>query len=107
MKNNLSKQMRQHVRDGMGVVDELGERLSSEERRVLARALQAQWDSDSDTSGETLGSDDTEEEESGAWVDNRRWRWETVNNHNVPAQSLLLYALMAQSILMWSCIYLI
>ena len=98
--------MRQYVRDGMGVVDELGERLSSEERRVLARALQAQWDSDSDTSGETLGSEDTEEEEEmGAWVDRRRWV--SVTNNNVPSQGLLLYALLAQAILMWSCIYLI
>ena len=89
----------------MGVVDELGERITSEQRRVLARALQIQWnsDSDSDTSGETLGSEDTEEEEMGAWVDRRRWT--TVTNNNVPSQGLLIYALLAQSLLIWSCIY--
>ena len=89
----------------MGVVDELGERITSEQRRVLAQALQHQWDSDSDTSGETLGSEDTEEEEHemGAWVDRRRWI--TVTNNNVPSQVVLVYALVAQAILMWSCIY--
>jgi len=99
--------MRQYVREGMGVVDELGERITSEQRRVLARALQIQWnsDSDSDTSGETLGSEDTEDEEHemGAWVDRRRWI--TVTNNNVPSQVVLVYALVAQAILMWSCIY--
>ena len=88
----------------MGVVDELGERITSEQRRVLARALQSQWnsDSDSDSSGETLGSEG-EEHEMGAWVDRRRWV--TVTNNNVPSQGLLVYALLAQAILMWSLIY--
>ena len=83
----------------MGVVDELGERITSEQRRVLARALQCQWDSDSDSTGESLGSEDTEEDEEhdvGAWVDRRRWV--TVTNNNVPSQRLLLYALVAQAI---------
>ena len=87
--------MRQYVREGMGVVDELGERITSEQRRVLARALQCQWDSDSDSTGESLGSEDTEEDEEhdvGAWVDRRRWV--TVTNNNVPSQGLA-YMLLA------------
>ena len=97
------KKMRQYVREGMSVVDELGERITSEQRRILARALQTQWDTDSETTEETLGSEDTAEEYEGAWVDRRRWVH--ITNNTVHSPSLLLYALMAQAILMCSFLY--
>lgn len=45
------------IRDAQGVVDDLGEHLSSEQRRLLCRALQHQYDQDD----ESFISDSTED----------------------------------------------
>ena len=54
---------RRIIRDAMGVVDELDETLSSEQRRLLCLALQQEYDEEYDESFIDTDSEAEEEEE--------------------------------------------
>lgn len=62
-KNRKMPSHRRIIRDAMGVVDELGDTLTSEQRRLLCLALQQEYDEDYEPSFVDSDSEVEEEEQ--------------------------------------------